>query len=82
MWKQKPVFNHPPEIKKSTPGAQKTTGHQQRNTRIILIGKTGVGKKTKLSPITSYLLTVSLRPRFSRKINVIEADKRAMQPLE
>ncbi len=76
--KVKPVYNHPPEKKRSTLDTQKTTDYQLRKIRIKLIKSIGMEIKKRLSLTTPLLLIVNLKPRFLRKTSIIEIVKEAI----
>lgn len=66
-----------------TLSAQKTISYQPKKKRTKSVKSIKIGTKKKLSLTTSCLLTqVSLRSRLLKKINLIEAVERTIQPLE
>lgn len=84
MQKQKSVYNHLPELGRSTLDARKAIGRWPRKTKTTLIGSTKIGTriKTRLSHTISLLLIVSLRLRPPKKISIQEVVKEAIQPLK
>lgn len=59
-------------------GTMMIIDRQSKKIMITLIGRIGIETKTKLSPIISLLLIISLKPRFSRKISIMKTVKEAI----
>lgn len=61
---------------------QKAINYQPRKTKIKLFGDIKMGIRIKPSPITPFLLIISLKLRFLKKINIIKLIKETIQLLE
>ena len=84
MQKQRLVYNNFLGLRKSTLDAQRAISRQPRKkkTKLVKSIKIGIQTKTRLSLITPFQLSqINLKPIPTRKVNVIEVAKGAIQPL-
>ena len=80
MQKQRPIYNHYPELVRSIPNTYEVISRWSRKTKTTPIGRTKIGTstKTKLSSTIPLLFIVSLKPRILREISVIKTVEEAI----
>ena len=82
MQKQRSIYSHFWGLEKSTLDTQKTISCWPTKRKIKPVRSTKMGTKIKPSSITPRLLIqVSLKPKFPKKISIMEVTKEAIQPL-